>query len=35
MGEELEKPGAGNLFTVFGELDIELEDTDEGRSSYI
>ncbi len=25
MGEELKKTGAGNLFTVFGEPDIEIE----------
>jgi adenine-specific DNA-methyltransferase len=31
MGEELKKTGAGNLFTVFGEPDIELRDTDEGQ----
>jgi adenine-specific DNA-methyltransferase len=31
MGEELKKTGAGNLFTVFGEPDIELEETDEGQ----
>ncbi|MDN5855277.1 MAG: site-specific DNA-methyltransferase, partial [Actinomycetia bacterium] len=30
MGEELKKTGAGNLFTVFGEPDIEIEDTNEG-----
>ena len=30
MGEELKKTGAGNLFTVFGEPDIEIEDTAEG-----
>jgi adenine-specific DNA-methyltransferase len=30
MGEELKKTGAGNLFTVFGEPDIEIEDTTEG-----
>ena len=24
MGEELKKTGAGNLFTVFGEPDIEI-----------
>lgn len=30
MGEELRKTGAGNLFTVFGEPDIEIEDTDAG-----
>ena len=26
MGEELKKTGAGNLFTVFGEPDIEIKD---------
>ncbi|QEO15597.1 site-specific DNA-methyltransferase [Agromyces intestinalis] len=31
MGEELKKTGAGNLFTVFGEPDIALDETDEGR----
>jgi adenine-specific DNA-methyltransferase len=30
MGEELKKTGAGNLFTVFGEPDIELDETPEG-----
>lgn len=30
MGEELKKSGAGNLFTVFGEPDIELHETAEG-----
>jgi adenine-specific DNA-methyltransferase len=30
MGEELKKTGAGNLFTVFGEPDIELSTTDDG-----
>ncbi len=30
MGEELKKTGAGNLFTVFGEPDIDVEKTDEG-----
>jgi adenine-specific DNA-methyltransferase len=30
MGEELKKTGAGNLFTVFGEPDIAIEDTQEG-----
>jgi adenine-specific DNA-methyltransferase len=30
MGEELKKTGVGNLFTVFGEPDIELRETDEG-----
>jgi adenine-specific DNA-methyltransferase len=31
MGEELKKTGAGNLFTVFGEPDIEIKDTEDGR----
>ncbi len=31
MGEDLKKTGAGNLFTVFGEPDIELRDTEDGR----
>lgn len=31
MGEDLKKTGAGNLFTVFGEPDIELRETDDGR----
>jgi adenine-specific DNA-methyltransferase len=31
MGEDLAKTGAGNLFTVFGEPDIELRSTDEGQ----
>ncbi|MGL5811310.1 MAG: hypothetical protein ACRCYQ_15320, partial [Nocardioides sp.] len=30
MGEELKKTGAGNLFTVFGEPDIDMEQTDDG-----
>ena len=30
MGEELKKTGAGNLFTVFGEPDIELGETPDG-----
>lgn len=30
MGEELKKTGAGNLFTVFGEPDIEITHTPEG-----
>lgn len=30
MGEELKKAGAGNLFTVFGEPDIEIEETEDG-----
>ena len=28
MGEELKKTGAGNLFTVFGQPDIEIKDED-------
>ncbi|MCF6745499.1 site-specific DNA-methyltransferase [Blastococcus sp. KM273128] len=31
MGEDLAKTGAGNLFTVFGEPDIELRSTNEGQ----
>ncbi|MCZ2821050.1 site-specific DNA-methyltransferase [Modestobacter sp. VKM Ac-2977] len=31
MGEDLAKTGAGNLFTVFGEPDIELRSTDDGQ----
>ncbi|CCK62688.1 DNA methylase N-4/N-6 [Mycobacterium canettii CIPT 140070017] len=30
MGEELKKTGAGNLFTVFGEPDIEVDETSDG-----
>jgi adenine-specific DNA-methyltransferase len=30
MGEELKKTGAGNLFTVFGEPDIMLDETNDG-----
>ena len=30
MGEELKKTGAGNLFTVFGEPDIDIRETDDG-----
>jgi len=30
MGEELKKTGAGNLFTVFGEPDIDLQETPDG-----
>ncbi|GAA1772570.1 site-specific DNA-methyltransferase [Nostocoides vanveenii] len=30
MGEELKKTGAGNLFTVFGEPDIEISKTGDG-----
>jgi adenine-specific DNA-methyltransferase len=29
MGEELKKTGAGNLFTVFGEPDIEIKNVDD------
>ncbi|MCU1484401.1 MAG: methylase [Actinomycetia bacterium] len=31
MGEELKKTGAGNLFTVFGEPDIDVVDTGDGE----
>ena len=31
MGEALKKTGAGNLFTVFGEPDIEIERCDDGK----
>jgi adenine-specific DNA-methyltransferase len=31
MGEDLKKTGAGNLFTVFGEPDIEITTTDRDR----
>ncbi len=31
MGEDLAKTGAGNLFTVFGEPDIEIETTENGQ----
>ena len=31
MGEDLKKTGAGNLFTVFGEPDIELRDSADGQ----
>ena len=31
MGEELKKTGAGNLFTVFGEPDIEIHDADDNH----
>lgn len=30
MGEELKKTGVGNLFTVFGEPDIDISKTDDG-----
>ena len=35
MGEELKKTGAGNLFTVFGEPDIKLEETEEGYVAHL
>jgi len=31
MGEDLKKTGAGNLFTVFGEPDIDVTETDDGE----
>jgi adenine-specific DNA-methyltransferase len=31
MGAELKKTGAGNLFTVFGEPDIEIRGTEDGQ----
>ncbi len=31
VGAELKKAGAGNLFTVLGEPDIELEETTDGQ----
>ena len=31
MGEDLKKTGAGNLFTVFGEPDIDIERTDDDQ----
>jgi adenine-specific DNA-methyltransferase len=31
MGEDLKKTGAGNLFTVFGEPDIEIGDATDGQ----
>ena len=31
MGEDLKKTGAGNLFTVFGEPDIEVRETDDDQ----
>jgi adenine-specific DNA-methyltransferase len=30
MGEDLKKTGSGNLFTVFGEPDIKIDDTGDG-----
>ncbi|MFI5778844.1 site-specific DNA-methyltransferase [Nocardia sp. NPDC051570] len=35
MGEALRKTGAGNLFTVFGEPDIELEETSDGLCVHL
>jgi adenine-specific DNA-methyltransferase len=35
MGEELKKTGAGNLFTVFGEPDIDTEETPEGHVVHL
>ena len=32
MGEELKKTGSGNLFTVFGEPDIQVVDEEDGRA---
>ncbi|WP_375423330.1 site-specific DNA-methyltransferase [uncultured Friedmanniella sp.] len=31
MGEDLKKTGAGNLFTIFGEPDIEIRTLDDGQ----
>ncbi|MDR1214979.1 MAG: hypothetical protein LBK54_13025 [Propionibacteriaceae bacterium] len=31
MGDALKKTGAGNLFTVFGQPDSEIERTADGR----
>jgi adenine-specific DNA-methyltransferase len=31
MGEDLKKTGAGNLFTVFGEPDIDVSESNEGQ----
>lgn len=31
MGEDLKKTGAGNLFTVFGEPDVDVAETDDGQ----
>ena len=31
MGEDLKKTGAGNLFTIFGEPDIDIRTTEDGR----
>lgn len=31
MGEELKKTGSGNLFTVFGEPDISVDEADNGK----
>lgn len=35
MGEELKKTGAGNLFTVFGEPDIDVVDAGDGEVKVI
>lgn len=35
MGEELKKTGAGNLFTVFGEPDIDLVETEDGLVAHL
>jgi len=35
MGEELKKTGAGNLFTVFGEPDIEIRPAAEGEDGEL
>jgi adenine-specific DNA-methyltransferase len=35
MGEELKKTGAGNLFTVFGEPDVELREASDGWVAQI
>lgn len=35
MGEELKKTGAGNLFTVFGEPDIQIEETASGLAVHL
>jgi adenine-specific DNA-methyltransferase len=31
MGEDLKKTGAGNLFTIFGEPDIDIRTTEDGH----
>ena len=33
MAEELKNTGKGNLFVVFGEPDIEIDDDGDGRSA--